>query len=261
MLTRLAGILIGGWYFAVVWFAKEEGYIRRGGIDLEEYGIIAGTMGLIWLVGSALALWIVKAVTRGKPGSIGAFNGIALGVIALGAMLPLHLLYGPRHQTGQPFALDEITVLSVMAIGWFAVVDLPRLVLFRLARLEKPRLLTVANLAFLGTVAGIAYMADMTVGGELRGAIEGVDTPTEAITFVIILGLAAGIVLTIIIELPRALIARGRHDQPVRDIGSVGASDHGQEEHSSHLHAVEGEGTRVSQKPDKAVLQQTVVRY
>jgi len=212
MLTRLGGILVAAWYLAIVWYGMEEGYIRARGLEIDEYAIVAGLMGLAWLVATQIASIIITRVTRGERGTAGAFNGMALGVIAVLVMLPLHLMYGPRHMTGEPFALDEVSVLGLLAVAWFIAIDLPRLAFFRLGRLKRVRVFTVANFVFLGAVAGIAWVAQLTVDGELRGFGGDNDTPAEALMFVMSLGLVVGVILSVILELPRALVARTRSE-------------------------------------------------
>ena len=192
----------------------DQGYIRREGLEIDEYAIVAGLTGRAWLVISMMVTLIVQKAIRGETGSAGLCNGLALGVIAALVALPLTLLYGPRHQTGQPFGMNEITVIAVIAVIWFALVSLPRLLLFRLARRTKPSVIHVANLAFLGAVAGFAYVIALSAEGAVRGLHDGIDEPVDAIGYVMVLAMMFAVVFMVVIELPRALLARRSNAGP-----------------------------------------------
>ncbi len=69
---------------------------------------------------------IAKKVAGDNRGA-GILNGLDIGVLVMHWMLPLHLMYGPRHQTGSsPFVLGELIILAMVALVWFVILDLFR---------------------------------------------------------------------------------------------------------------------------------------
>ena len=213
MLNRLGGLLIGGWYLAVVWYGMDQDYIRREGLEIDEYAMVAGLTGLAWLVISMMVTLIVQKATRGETGSAGLCSGLALGVIAV-------------------------------------LVDLPRLLLFRLARRTKPSVIHVANLAFLGTVAGFAYVIALSAEGAVRSLHDGIDEPVDAIGYVMVLAMMFAVVFMVVIELPRALLARRSNAGAVREVGVSGDGAEAQPRHGTRDHVTTGASAKnAAEKP------------
>jgi hypothetical protein len=208
-MTRLAGFLLGGGYFATIWYAMESGYVRRTGIELDEYGMLAAVIGLGWIVLGAAGDLAARIIAKDAKG-LGKLNGLTLGALAMLALLPLHLLYGPRHQTGTPFALNELTMLAIVALVWLVALDLSRAALRRLSRRQDPPWFVVGGLAALGFLVVLVLLAISIAESEGSSIAEGFETPAEAITVGFGMCLAAGAILSLVIDLPRALWLRAR---------------------------------------------------
>ena len=209
MLNRLSSILLGGGYLATVWYAMDQGFIRRKGIAFEEYAMIAGLLGVGWLVLTVIGGLIARKVGNTERGW-GNFNGLTLGTLTILLMLPLHLLYGPRHQTGSPFALDEITYLAIVALFWFVMVDLFRMGLRRLARTDRGFKISASGVAVVSLFIFVGFMARAIIENQGAPLSDGGQTPAEALTMAMAISLLIGFVLMFLLELPRALWLRAK---------------------------------------------------
>jgi hypothetical protein len=223
MLNRLSGFLLGGGYLATVWYAMDQGFIRRKGIAFEEYAMIAGLMGVGWLV-----LTVVAGLAARKLGNTergwGNFNGLSLGVLVILVFLPLHLIYGPRHQTGTPFALDEVTNFAVFALTWFVMIDLFRMGLRRLSRADRGFRISAAGIASITLVIMVGFLARAIIESQGAPIGESIETPAKAMTAALGTALAIGFVLMVLLELPRALwlrrtptVTEAAEPEPVRN--------------------------------------------
>lgn len=214
MLNGLSGILLGGGYLATVWYAMEQGYIRRKGIAFDEYAMLAGLMGVGWLVLTVIAGAIARRAGNSKRG-LGNFNGLTLGVLVILVMLPLQLLYGPRHQTGSPFGLDEITYLVIVALFWFLMIDLFRMGLRRLSGTDRRFGISAAGIDTLSLFVIVGFLIRSIIENQGAPIGEGVETPAKALTVAMGMALLIGFALMIVLELPRALWLRSK--APVGD--------------------------------------------
>jgi hypothetical protein len=192
----------------------EQGYIRRKGIAFDEYAMLAGLMAVGWLVLTVIAGAIARRAGNSKRG-LGSFNGLTLGVLVILVMLPLHLLYGPRHQTGSPFALDEITYLVIVALFWFLMIDLFRMGLRRLSRTDRRFGISAAGIATLSLFIIVGFLVRSIIENQGAPIGEGVETPAKALTVAMGMALLIGFALMIVLELPRALWLRAK--APVGD--------------------------------------------
>lgn len=207
MLNRLSGILLGGGYLATVWYAMEQGFIRRKGIPFEEYTMLAALLGIGWIVLTVIAGLAARKVGNTERGW-GNFNGLTLGVLMILLMLPLHLLYGPRHQTGSPFAFDEMTYLAILALFWFLMIDLFRMALRRVARTDRRFRISAAGIATVSLFIIASFLTRSIIEKQGAPLGEGVETPAEALTVAMAMSLLIGFVLMFLLELPRALWLR-----------------------------------------------------
>lgn len=223
MLNRLSGFLLGGGYLATVWYAMDQGYIRRKGIAFEEYAMLAALMGVGWLVLTVIAGLVARKLGNTERGW-GNFNGLTLGVLVILVFLPLHLIYGPRHQTGTPFALDEVTNFGVLALTWFVLIDLFRMGLRRLARADRGFRISAAGIASITLVIMVGFLARAIIESQGAPIGESIETPAKALTAALGTAIAIGFVLMVLLELPRALwlrrisaVTEAAEPEPVRN--------------------------------------------
>lgn len=171
--------------------------------------MIAGLLSVGWLVLTVIDGLIARKVGNTERGW-GNFNGLSLGVLVIRVMLSLHLLYVPRHQTGTPFALDQITYLTIVARLWFVMTDLFRMGLRRLARTERKFGLTAAGIAIISLFIVVGFVIRSII--EKQGASLGEvgETPAEVLTVVMVMSLLIGFVLMFLLDLPREFWLRAK---------------------------------------------------
>jgi hypothetical protein len=201
--------MTGGWFWLAAAFAATL-YLRFSPARVETVaGILADQA---FAVAVAVVLWslagrILGAILRAAaPGPVPAWvfrlSGWMLVTLGAGALIALQAGDDPR-----AFARDEelpgiLASMAALGLGWWLLIDLGRALLARLGRRSAVPFLSSASLAFVLGLAAIAWI----VWTHRKGTLD--QPPVDAGLAALGAVLAAGAVLTLLVELPRALLAR-----------------------------------------------------
>lgn len=209
--------LSGSWFWLALSFAATL-YLRfsparQGSVvdALFDYTALLGLAVVLWSLGGRVLGALLRAATPGPaPAWVFRLSGWTLATLAAGCLIALQAGDDPRSIADAQAMLQFLLPMAGMGFAWLLLIDLSRALLARLGRRSETPFLSAGTLAFALGMAGIAW----TLWLHHEGALE--KPPVDAGLGALGLALAAGVVLTLLVELPRALIARNR--------GEAGAS-------------------------------------
>jgi len=201
--------MAGSWFWLALSFAATL-YVVFAGPRFD--AVIDTLLDGAFVVAVAVALWstagrVLGAALRAvapRPAPIWIFrmNGWTVVTLATGILLALQAGDNPKaFRTSDAVAVNLIS-MALLGLVWFLVFDLARAALARVAGRATPPILSVGTLAFLAGLGAIAW----TVHGYFEGNLT--DPPFQAGLVHLGIVLGVGAALTLIIELPRALLAR-----------------------------------------------------
>jgi len=156
-----------------------------------------------WSVAGGVLGSVMRATGGGKaPGWVFLVNGWLVATLAAGIVLPLLFAEARFARQAVEGTIEGLVTLAILGAIWVAVVDLSRLGLWRLSRRPAPPLLAVATLAALAGLVVVAAVVQRHLDGELgRPPLEGAVIGLALVT-------GSAFLLTLLLELPRALMQR-----------------------------------------------------
>lgn len=206
---RSRGGFRGTWFwlgaaFAATLFATAEAAQIAPVVQLlaDRWLWVAGAL-VGWSIGWAILGAILAAAAPDRSArSIYLLSGRTLLSVAAGVLLACEMVGSPRVLAEPDRLLVELAVCGGLGFLWWLLIDMPRVLLWRLSRRPAPPLLSVANVAVLGGLVGVAAVLQRDLAGTLE------DLPLRSGLVVLAMIGAAAVVLTVILELPRAIILR-----------------------------------------------------
>lgn len=201
--------MTGGWFWLAAAFAATL-YLRFSPARVETVtGVIADQA---FAVAVAVVLWslagrILGAILRAAaPGPAPAWmfrlSGWMLVTLAAGILIALQAGDDPRAFARDGELPGLLASMAALGLGWWLLIDLGRALLARLGRRSAVPFLSSASLAFVLGLAAITWI----VWTHREGALD--QPPVDAGLAGLGAALAAGTVLTLLVEVPRALLAR-----------------------------------------------------
>lgn len=226
---RSRGGFRGTWFwlgaaFAATVFWTADAPRRLQIVDfLGEQWLMAIALLLGWSIGWGI-LGAILAAAAPDPSvrSIYLLSGRTLLTVAVGVLLAREMAQGSWTFAEPKRLLVDLGLCGALGFLWWLLIDLPRVLLWRLSRRPAPPLLSVANLAVLGGLVGVAVVLQRDLAGTLEGM------PLRSGLVVLALIGAAAVVLTVILELPRAITLRAaaraepdRHERVAVTLGRL----------------------------------------
>ena len=210
---RGSGLWLIAAYAATVFWLLGHGWREAVVETMLDHWWVVPVAWLGWSLAGRILGGILRAMGQGKaPGWVFLFSGWTVATLAAGAILALQFTESRLPSA----ALDDLKMglitFAVLGALWVVLVDLPRLGLWRLSRRSQPPFLAVPTLAVLGGLGATAWVVMSHLDGELGRP------PLEGASGVLAMVLGAAVVLTLLLELPRALVQRGAtaQDAPER---------------------------------------------
>lgn len=203
--------LSGSWFWLALSFAATL-YLRfspaRQGTVVDaffDYTLFLGLAVVLWsLAGRALGALLRAATPGTDPAWVFRLSGWTLATLAAGILIALQAGDDPRSIARAENLPELLLPMAAMGLAWLLLIDVSRALLARLARRSETPFFSAGTIAFVLGLAGLAW----TVWLHREGTLE--KPPIDAGLGALGVALAAGVVLTLIVELPRALIARNR---------------------------------------------------
>lgn len=207
--------MTGGWFWLAASFAATLYGLHSRPVASEVVGELAAQA---VAVGFAVVLWslagrilgaILRAATRAPaPGWIFRVNGWSVATLGAGVLMALQAGADPRVVHDPKTWFGTLFVVAWLGFGWWLVIDVGRALLDRLARRRPRPFFSVAGIAFICGLMAIAWV----IYGHLEGFHN--DPPPRVGIAALAAVLAAGVIGTLLIELPGALLARRRSAGP-----------------------------------------------
>ena len=206
---RSRGGFRGTWFWlaasfaaTVFWTAEEPRRLLI--VDmLGEHWILTAVLFVGWFIGWAILGSILASLAPDRSvRSVYLLSGRTVVSVAAGVLLARAMCQGPWTLVEPKALAVGLGAFGFVGLGWWLLVDVPRVLLWRLSQRPAPPLLSVANLAALGGLLAVAVVLQRDLAGDL-----GDDPFRVGLMALIMIGSAAA-VLTVVLELPRAIILR-----------------------------------------------------
>lgn len=217
----------GGWFWlaapfaAAVVLSAESAHREMVLARMLENGVAVVAVLIFWSVAGRMLGRLLQAAAP-APVPAWAFRLSGWSLVSLGGGVLLGLMAGadPRG-LGAPAALFEgLLLFAGVGLAWTLLLDLPRLLLWRLSGTPAMGMVSVASIAVVGGMIGIAVLTVRFIEGA------GEDRLFQSGAGMLALVLAAGVVLTLAIALPRALLLRATRRPGERANAGLGPQGH-----------------------------------
>ena len=196
-----SNLLLAALFVLTTWWALPPdtvAYVVRVA-ELDWWQALVGF--IAWGVASRVAAGLLRRMGPDAPGWVFAVNGWMVAAIAAGLLLPFELQRFRPPDAVLPMASD-LVAFGVLGLAWVVLVDGGRIMTWRLSRRPEPLMVSVATLAAVAGVVAAATVAVRRVDGELAGS------PPDIGVQVLWVVLLAAVILTLLLEVPRALALR-----------------------------------------------------
>lgn len=215
--------MAGGWFWLAAGFAatlfavypRETAFAVLG--HLARNAVSYGVPIVLWsIAGRFLGVLLRAASPAPAPSWIFRFGGWTVATLGTGILLALQAGDDRAFLRDLDAWYEALLSMALLGFAWWLLIDVGRVVLARIARRRPAPILSVASVAFACGLVAIAW----TVYRHLEGGHD--DPPFEVGLTALMLVLGGGIVATLVIELPWAILARqGRRDPLEGPLASV----------------------------------------
>ncbi len=203
--------MAGSWFWLALSFVAtlylRFSQARTGSVvdNLIDYMAVLGLAVVLWSLGGRVLGALLRAATPGPaPAWVFRLSGWTLATLSAGSLIALQAGDDPRSIRDADALLQLLLPLAGMGLAWLLLIDLSRALLARLGRRSETPFLSAGTLAFALGLAGLAW----TLWLHHEGTLD--KPPVDAGLGALGLALAAGVALTLLVELPRALLSRSR---------------------------------------------------